>query len=375
MKADARPLSSDHLAKLRALAEALLDQPAARVIVPPHECRSGFWFGGGNLTRDHAGAIWLTGRYRNAGDARTGTKAGERGLECAVLRSDDAGRSFTEVKRWTKAELSTGGAPVLSIEGTALRWRGDGRCELFISTEKQQAYPEAVASHQKPGTGVWSIDVMTGNSPDAMDGRGVRPALSQTPPVEYLHVKDPVVFEFGAGRTVLVFCTHPYCWSSGNSGYAIRDGEDQPFALASWEMVSRGPAWDVAATRITNRLPVPRVGAFRDLPLVSIYFYDGAECLRPHEANPHGAKRPRGYSCEELGGVMVGVDADFPAVQRLSRGEPLFVSPHGTGCSRYVDALALDAGILSTWQQSQDDGSQPLVLHFVEMDRVEKILS
>jgi hypothetical protein len=32
-------------------------------------------------------------------------------------------------------------------------------------------------------------------------------------------------------------------------------------------------------------------------------------------------------------------------------------------------------GIFATWQQSQDDLSQPLVGHFLSMDRVREILS
>ena len=72
---------------------------------------------------------------------------------------------------------------------------------------------------------------------------------------------------------------------------------------------------------------------------MAVYFYDGLECYRPHEQNPGGVARPRGYSCEELGGACYGLADDFPRMTRLSRTFPLFVSPHGTGCSRYVDAL------------------------------------
>jgi hypothetical protein len=62
-------------------------------------------------------------------------------------------------------------------------------------------------------------------------------------------------------------------------------------------------------------------------------------------------------------------------MERLSRLEPLFVSPWGTGCSRYVHTLVTEAGILATWQQSQVDGSQPLVGHWLAMDEVERILA
>ena len=92
-------------------------------------------------------------------------------------------------------------------------------------------------------------------------------------------------------------------------------------------------------------------------------FYDGAECLRPLEPNPRAAARPRGYSCEELGGALWG-PLDEPAdLRRLSRVAPLFVSPHGTGCSRYLSTLWLEDALVAFWQQGQPDGSQPLVSH------------
>jgi hypothetical protein len=82
---------------LRALLAALIDQTAARVIVPPYRDAPGFWFGGGSLAQDSEGTIWLSGRYRNYGDSRTGLVAGQRGLECALFCSLDGGRSFARV--------------------------------------------------------------------------------------------------------------------------------------------------------------------------------------------------------------------------------------------------------------------------------------
>ena len=56
---------------------------------------------------------------------------------------------------------------------------------------------------------------------------------------------------------------------------------------------------------------------------LSLYFYDGAECLRQLDAHKKAVDRPRGYSCEELGGLAYGFDRDFPNLHRLSRLEPL----------------------------------------------------
>jgi len=368
-------LDDTHETKLRALLEALIDQRAARVLVPPHQAAPGFWFGGGNLIKGRDGTLWLAGRYRDAGDSTRGLEAGVRGRELAVFQSKDGGTTFEKVHGWPKASLRCAGNEVLSIEGAALHLSATGEYELFVSTEKQSEYPPKVREYQKPGTGVWSIDRMAGDSIQNLDPHAIAPVFTAKPAPEYLHVKDPVVFDAAEGDTVLVFCTHPFAWTSSNSAYAVRPKASDAFELRSWEMVSRGPAWDVAGTRITNRMPVPRAGVFAGLPPVSIYFYDGLECVRQLDQNPRGVKRPRGYSCEELGGALWGLDEAFPSMTRLSTLAPLFVSPYGTGCSRYVDTLVDETGIFATWQQGQDDGSQPLVGHKLTMDEVARILS
>ena len=72
---------------------------------------------------------------------------------------------------------------------------------------------------------------------------------------------------------------------------------------------------------------------------------------------------------------MIGLDTEFPKMERLSLLEPLFTSPWGTRCSRYVKTLITSSGIHATWQQSQKDGSQPLVYNFIPIQQVESILS
>ena len=140
-------------------------------------------------------------------------------------------------------------------------------------------------------------------------------------------------------------------------------------------MMPRGPAWDVAAFRITARLPLPPAGVLKDRPPVSLYFYDGAECIHPHGRNRWATGMPRGYSCEEVGGLAAGVDDEFPVLSRLSVEEPLFASPRGTGSSRYVSVFEAPDRYLVTWQQSRDDVSQPLVINRVARERVVEILS
>jgi hypothetical protein len=360
---------------LKTFLSALINQQKAHILVPANEPQSGFWFGGGNLVQDHTGSVWLSGRYRNHGDSRTGLEAGQRGLECAIFRSDDHGQRFTKVHSWSKADLSYPDRNVLSIEGTALHQYVDGSWELFISTEKDMPYPEPLKNFQKPGTGVWTIDRLWGKSLETLDPSTLTPVLENTEHPEYLHVKDPVVFDAPNGDTALVFCTHPFTWASGNTSLALRQPGQEQFQRHAWEVVSRGAAWDVASTRITEHLSIPQTGCFADAPACSAYFYDGAECMRPHEENVRARKRPRGYSCEEISGAFFGWDAAFPQMERLSPLAPLFVSPWGTGCSRYTETLVTEDGILAVWQQSQNDLSQPLVGHFVPMDEVQRILT
>lgn len=366
--------SEQHQERLQKLLRTLIDQEAASVLVPPYEASSGFWFGGGNLVQDQAGVLWLSGRYRNYGDSRTGLEAGQRGMECALFRSTDGGQHFEKAASWSKADLSYPHGRTLSIEGTALHRRPDDTWELFISSEKERSYPAGLESYQKPGTGVWSTDRITGATPEALAPATLTPVLENATRPEYLHVKDPVVFDLPDGQTALIFCSHPFSWTSSNSGLAQRFGGQEEFELELWEVGGRGAGWDVAATRITARMIVPPLGIFADLPAVAVYFYDGAECLRQLDENERARSRPRGYSCEELGGAFMGWAEAFPQMTRISPLFPLFVSPHGTGCSRYVDVLSTDAGLLATWQQGQPDGSQPLVGNFLPTEHIARIL-
>jgi hypothetical protein len=112
--------------KLLRFCHALVDQERARILVPPQQPTSGFWFGGGNGVEAPDGTFYLTGRYRNAGDSRTGLGAGERGLELAIFASTDRGESFSKILSFSKADLSYPGGEVLSIEGSALNFTNYG---------------------------------------------------------------------------------------------------------------------------------------------------------------------------------------------------------------------------------------------------------
>ena len=214
---------------------------------------------------------------------------------------------------------------------------------------------------------------MTAASVQDLDAHDLREVVPFGSP-ERLHVKDPVVTRLEDGSTALIYCTHPFSWSSSGTALRVRAAGEEVFVPVSEDLLRRGPVWDIAAARVTERLAVPALGVMAELPPVSLYFYDSCECLRPMEENANAVKRPRGYSCEEIGGVAAGLDADFPEMESITPLEPLFVSPYGTGCSRYVSVVRLEDGLFATWQQSQPDLSQPLVGHFLPMEEVERIL-
>jgi len=301
--------------------------------------------------------------------------AGERGLELAIFSSDSVLGPWEKKKSFTKKELQNGNDEVVSIEGAALLMGLTG-VELFLSTEKDRSYPSNFIDYQKSGTGIWDIDIVESDSIMGLDPSTVYNVI-RSDELGALHVKDPVPFQIPGDndQTGVFFCSHPYTWASSNTGLAVRGSGQDQYKIESFNVLSRGNSWDVACTRITDRLAVPPLGAFSGMAPISIYFYDGAECLRSLDESAVGVSRSRGFSCEEIGGMAAGFDQSFPEIHRISSHEPMFVSPQGTGCSRYVSTLITPEGILATWQQSQENLSQPLVGNFLTNQKIEEILS
>lgn len=347
--------------RLTAFCYALIDQDKARVAVEPQDRSTGFWFGGGNMVEGPDGGFYVVGRFRNAGDSRTGIASGTRGLELAIFRSVDFGNSFQKVVSWDKAALNSPTGDVLSIEGSCLRFTEDG-VELYVSTEKVGVpYPDSVNDYLKPGAGVWTIDVLKARTINDLVLSDVTPVFSSNCP-QHLHVKDPFFWATSHGDR-LGYCSHPFGWSSSNTGVADLPPHGCAITKPQHSVFPRGTTWDVAMTRGTCVLPLPKLGLFEQPH--HLLFYCGGECLRQMDEHSTAVKRPRGYSCEEIGGAAYFVGDDIANAVRLSDLHPMFISPHGTGCSRYVDVMHTSEGYYATWQQSQDDLSQPLVVNFL----------
>jgi hypothetical protein len=363
-------LEKKYQRRLIELGKAIINQEKYTVVVEPYMKGKGCWFGGGKIRASEDGKIYITGRYRNLGDSRYGITKGDRGAELAVFISEDGGKTFNKIKSWNKKDLSYQGKEVLSIEGTSINFE-KGKVEIYISSEKKISYPEIVKKYQKQDTGIWEIDKIEGSSIDEIKSVDIKNILSSNDP-ERLHIKDPAVFQI-KHKTYMLFCEHPFSWTCSYSGIAVK--EKGGFKIISNDILARGYTWDVAVTRITDRLPVPKIGVFKNLPDISLYFYDGAECIREHPVSGEGVNIPRGYSCEEIGGLAYGFDEKIPfEIHRLSSLFPLFYSPEGTGCNRYVSAMWNGEKIYAVWQRSMKDFSQPLVMNIIDKKEIEGIL-
>lgn len=358
--------------KLTALGDALIDQRRARVIVKPTRDAAGFWFGGGNMLTTSKGTLLVVGRYRDVGDSRTGVGLGQRGRELAVFESSDGGETFEKVLGLDKSALSSYDGEVVSIEGAALAVTDSG-FELFVSTEKSGVgYPSGYEDYLKPGTGVWSVDRLVGPEIASLKEAEIQPVIASDDP-RFLHVKDPVVHKTAEGDTVLIVCTHPFTWSSSNAAYSVRPSGSIDFGPLRTGFFTRGETWDVAVSRISDVLTLPSKLFGTDLD-VQLVFYDGAECVREHEQHSQSVARPRGYSCEEIAGLAVYQGDRIDDICRVDSDLPRFVSPWGTGSSRYIHAVATHEGLIATWQQAQTSGAQPLVMHALSWDDVCRIV-
>ncbi|MFU8793576.1 MAG: exo-alpha-sialidase [Acholeplasmataceae bacterium] len=350
---------------LHRIAQTLVNQEKAKIIIEPKKRSDGYWFGGGNMV-EIDDALYVVGRYRNYGDSRLGTALGDRGCELAIFKSVDEGKSFVKVASFSKEDLSVGERKVVSIEGSALYYDGS-KVELFVSTEKTNLVPEGeLGDYVKPGTGVWSVDVIKGTSIEALDVSSMETVI-EGEDVRHFHIKDPFIYKHKNQNMMLGYCSHPISWASSNSGYLMRDKNN------GWQppvnnFFARGEVWDVAITRVTSIVDI-------DKTPYSLVFYDGGESLRQLDEHSQAKKRTRGYSCEEIGGVGFCEDNDINAIERLSVLTPSFLSPFGKRTSRYVNVLKTVKGYYVTWQQSQEDFSQPLVLNFVPHEVVNKIIN
>jgi hypothetical protein len=294
--------------------------------------------------------------------------------------------SWTKVLSLDKIDVAPQGYKVLSIEGAALRFGLDG-VELFISSEKERPYPEPVTEFRKPGTGIWTIERLAAPSLEALKTARPETIVSSSDPGT-LQIKDPWLADGPDGSLFLFFCHHSFNWSSSGTGCVTLTPDGRAAGVPLFDCWPRGPAWDVAITRGTSVMPLPielpaaglsasmAAGTLAPGAMITgLAFYDGGECLRNLDEHARAVSRPRGYSCEELGGLGCILDGDPRQFVRLSQTFAEFISPDGTGCLRYVDVLTTPTAYIATWQQSRLDGSQALMINGLAMEEAARILA
>jgi len=99
----------------------------------------------------------------------------------------------------------------------------------------------------------------------------------------YLHFKDPNLWNAPSANPTkihLLFCTHSFSWSSATTGSAcfVKDSnhELKLSGKVNPDVFPRGTTWDVAVSRITGSLSLPRIGILESFPSLSLFAYDGA---------------------------------------------------------------------------------------------------
>ena len=161
-----------------------------------------------------------------------------------------------------------------------LHYIGRSKVSSYLFPQKKTTWviPENFESYLKPGTGVWTIDRLQAENIAQLVNASVIPVVASAAP-ETCHIKDPFVYHTKTDACMLLFCTHPFSWTSSNSGYITREKNNNIFDQPCVDFFPRGLTWDVAMTRGTAVIDVPQVGEFANQQ-VSLIFYDGGECVR-----------------------------------------------------------------------------------------------
>ncbi len=286
------------------------------ILAPPGN-GPGYWSGAVSTIFDgETKRFYLYYRLRNPRDPGNPK---QRGFECRIAESKDGVR-FADI--WSAVKDDFG---AISIERASLVKTYEGIYRLYISFEDIKL-------------GKWKIDLMEADKPANFDPRD---RVEIMRPIDGVmgHIKDPYVMIIG-GLYYMFINYHPIRWQSSGTALAL-SGDGVNFNWVG-EIFPRSRGWDVGISRITSIVRIP--------PLFYIY-YDGGETMRE--------------SCEERAGLAISFD--LKSYYRLSDNGPLFVSPHGTGSLRYIDALKVGDEIYCYYEYTREDGSHELRLNRIKI--------
>ena len=300
------------------------------VLKEPERGEPGYWAGAPSvLYEPDKQRFLLTYRQRCPPETNPG-----RGWRCAVAASDD-GIHFDDIWEIHKDELNTPSMERFSLIPYA------GRYRLYVS-------------YVNPADRRWRIDVMEAADPASFGSEPAQPVLTAAV-TGTEGIKDPYVLRIGPVTYMLASFAAPQAFTAGERQRAHRTGDIYnvgattfPTGLATsldgigfrWHgpVLGVGEGWDRYQARLGYVLPIGPgyVG-----------FYDGSASVTGNY--------------EERCGVAVS--ADLWHWQRITVNEPWIVSPHGTGSTRYLDALTIDGQWWVYYEMARSDGAHDLRLH------------
>lgn len=293
----------------------------------PVEAAAGYWVGAPSVWYE-AGerAFYLSYRRRNPRGVRP-----ERGHTAFVARSRD-GLRFEDIWSVHKDELNTS-----SMERFCVRRAGN---EWFL-----------YLSYVDPADNRWRIDVVTAGRPDGFVVAERRPVLTADA-TGTEGVKDPYIMRLGPSRLLFASCANvrPMDDDERRAAHATGDiyatgATTAATGLATsldgrsfaWQgtVFSPGRGWDRYQARLGSVIPAGP--AF-------LGFYDGSASVEENY--------------EERCGLALSLSlTDW---MRLTPEEPRFVSRHGTGSLRYVDAVIAEDVLYLYYEYACADGSHEL---------------
>jgi hypothetical protein len=310
----------------------VFDPEEGEIIREPLGDGEGWWAGAPGVYYDACHRrFYLAYRYRRPRGVHP-----DRGGEFNLAVSED-GIHFKDIWRLTKDEI---GSP--SLERGCLRQMPGGKWRLWIS-------------YVDPKDQRWRIDSMDADAPDRFEVSKRRPALLAADIGEE-GVKDPWVFrDAGAYWMMTSYAQrapeaesasdealhhHADAYDTGlilsHSGLAVSaDGNSWNWLGPVLEARNPGVDWDGYSARIACIL---RSGTG------FMAYYDGAIGVKDHY--------------DERTSMAVGFD--LRNWTRLSPGEPILSSPHGTGCCRYFDAIETENRRYVYYEYARPDGSHEL---------------
>ncbi len=310
---------------------ALLNPEEGMTILEPPGSGTGYWTGASSVLYDEkTSKFYLYYRIRKPRPIRGG--------ECYIAQSKD-GIKFSPIWGAKKEEFDSS-----SVERASLIRTRDGSYRLYISSVD-------------PVDNRWCIDVMEASHPKEFKVNERKRVLSPSPiPCE--GIKDPYVLVVEEKYYMIVSYAPTPKEASGelrkkmhltadvyNTGIAkshtglalSNDGVNFKW----WgDILSPGKGWDAYASRI---------GCVLCLPPVFIAFYDGSSTVKENYEEKTG----------------LGISFDLMHYQKITKEEPLLVSPHASGCLRYMDCIIVHGELYYYYEYARENGS-----HEVRMNKV-----